>query len=62
MQLAQTATGGGREVSQAVIVRDANISAAAGGLGQSLPDFLKLNPALGTETSLRAGTQVLIYV
>lgn len=61
LQLAQTVTGGSRDVSQAIIVRDANISAAAGALGQSLPDFLKLNPALGTETSLRAGTTVLIY-
>lgn len=60
--LAQTITGGGRDVSMAVVVRDSNLSAAAGVLGQKVDDFLKLNPALGTQTRIPAGTQVLIYV
>jgi hypothetical protein len=46
----------------AVVVRDSNLSAAAGVLGQKVDDFLKLNPALGTQTRIPAGTQVLIYV
>lgn len=62
MAMAQSITSKSRDVSMAVVTRDSNLSAAAGALGQKTDEFLKLNPALGTQTRITAGTQVLIYI
>ena len=50
-----------RPVTLVVVARDAPTSAVASAFGNSLEDFLSLNPALGSKTSLPSGEPVFVY-
>jgi len=50
-----------RPVTQVVVRTDAPTAAVATAFGNKLEDFLALNPALATRTSLSAGDPVLVY-
>lgn len=50
-----------RPVTLVVVKRDAPIAAVASGFGNSVEEFLALNPAAATRTSLPAGEPVFVY-
>lgn len=51
----------GRPVTMVSVVRDAQTSAVAAAFSNKLEDLLSLNPALGSKTSVAAGTQIFVY-
>lgn len=51
-----------RPVTMVLVRRDAPVAAVASAFGNKLQDFLALNPAAATRTSLPAGEPVFVYV
>lgn len=62
LDLAETVAKKARPVTLKVVASDAELASVASSFGNSLDDFLKLNPALASRTRIAGGTTVLTYV
>lgn len=61
LDLTEAARPKGRPVTLVMVRANAPMSAVAGAFSNSLEDFLTLNPALGSKTSLPAGEAVFVH-